>query len=427
MKFVKFAAALAAVLVLGTATASAELIFEENFENESSNDNWTGRITTTTSEYLSGDKALYWNDCNTLNEISGVTAGNYVYEMWIYDTVKAEGENNSGCMMFGVTYEEGGVCQIGFKSNAWNGWYLIGHRLDGDDIDTAGVKRSPGWHQFVIDLTESPKASYYVDGKKVKEKSIAAAGTVKGVAVINPWNAGGAYSIDDIRVWESIDEVPPYENAEVVIENKNAVPIESTDISVSFKSEMNTDSYDGAVILEDKNGNAVAAEIADADETSFKVVPKEPLKYETKYKLTLKSSVRSKRFNSKLKGDITAEFTTEKNPFQITSFGFRDENGNLSNKYKSGSFALGAKFTNKSDKEIPVTVFCVLYEVKDGKLCHVGGAMKSEILSKSDDAYFLECAPVTIPDEGEYVLKGFIWSGLDNKNVLKKSIVVKKS
>ncbi len=95
------------MLVLGTATASAELIFEENFENESSNDNWTGKITTTTSEYLSGDKALYWNDCNTLNEISGVTAGNYVYEMWIYDTVKAEGENNSGCVMFGVTYEEG--------------------------------------------------------------------------------------------------------------------------------------------------------------------------------------------------------------------------------------------------------------------------------------------------------------------------------
>ncbi len=151
--------------------------------------------------------------------------------------------------------------------------------------------------------------------------------------------------------------------------------------------------------------------IADADETSFKVVPKEPLKYETKYKLTLKSSVRSKEVQFKTEGRYNGGFTTEKNPFQITSFGFRDENGNLSNKYKERIIALGAKFTNKSDKEIPVTVFCVLYEVKD-ELCHVGGAMKSEILSKAMTHIFWSVHRLRFPMRRRICIKGLYMVGI---------------
>ena len=84
---------------------------------------------------------------------------------------------------------------------------------------------------------------------------------------------------------------------------------------------MNTDSYDGAVILEDKTEMRLQQRLRTRTKRPFKVVPKEPLKYETKYKLTLKSSVRSKRFNSKLKGDITAGLRQKRTRFRLQASG----------------------------------------------------------------------------------------------------------
>ena len=251
----------AAVFLMSAAEASAELIFEENFESPDWAEKWTGSGVISDKASLSGEKALFWDAMNTMYEDSGKTAGNYVYEMWIYDTVADVGMNNGGCMMFGAMYEKGGYAHIGFKSNAWNGQYLYGNKIDGEDIQTTDVRRSPGWHQFIVDMTEPKNAKFYVDGVLVKQKGIAAPENIKGLFIRNPWNAGGGYHIDDVRVWENIDEVPKYKNAEFAEGDTTSVKIAEPEFAVNFKEAMNTETFEENIELKDKSGNMVELEI----------------------------------------------------------------------------------------------------------------------------------------------------------------------
>ena len=261
----------------------------------------------------------------------------------------------------------------------------------------------------------------------MKEASISKAGTISYVTIFNSWNDGGGYHVDDVRVWESFDEVPAYENAVVTVVNEDEVSITEPEITVEFKDEMNTESFDGKVTLTEKDGEAVEVELTEVCENSFKVVPKAELKYETEYVLTLSSDVRTKRFDSRLKSDVTVEFTTELNPFQIFDYGFKNADGEVVTDYTTGDLTFTASFTNKQEIDVPVTLFCVLYEEKDGKLLRKDGAFKTAVLNNDYDTVTLDCASVTIPEEGEYVLKGFLWSELVEKRVLRDSVVIRNN
>ena len=120
------------------------------------------------------------------------------------------------------------------------------------------------------------------------------------------------------------------------------------------------------------------------------------------------------------------EFTTEPNPFQIFDYGFKDENGKIITEYTGGKLIFSAGFTNSQEKEIPVTLFYMLYEVIDGKPRHVSGASKSMVLTNNYEPVILECLPVEMPDDKEYILKGFLWSGFDEKAVIRDSVVINK-
>lgn len=428
MKISKILATVSAVFLMTVSVASAELLFEENFESESWTDNWI--VTTSVVDEnlpLSGNKSLYWNTKGSIKQNTGETAGNYVFEMWFYDTAAEGNTNPGGHLIFGAKYEEGGAAVLGFKSNSSSGYYVYGNKLDGNEAKNTNVARTNGWHQLVVDMTAAPKAVYYIDGVKVKEASISKAGTISYVTIFNSWNDGGGYHVDDVRVWESFDEVPAYENAVVTVANEDEVSITEPEITVEFKDEMNIESFDGKVTLTEKDGEAVEVELTEVCENSFKVVPKAELKYETEYVLTLSSDVRTKRFDSRLKSDVTVEFTTELNPFQIFDYGFKNADGEVVTDYTTGDLTFTASFTNKQEIDVPVTLFCVLYEVKDGKLLRKDGAFKTAVLNNDYDTVTLDCASVTIPEEGEYVLKGFLWSELVEKRVLRDSVVIRNN
>lgn len=426
MKIAKILASISAIFLMTVSIASAELLFEENFEAENWKDNWTVSSTPAmrTDYVMSGDKALLWKNSNTLIN-SEIEFGNHVYEVWMYDPVVTPGTNYGGSMLFGVRYNEGGFCRMGPKNGAYNGQYIWGNKSTGDDVTSnssvSAVKRTNGWHQFVIDLTGSPKAVFYIDGVKVGERNSASAGTIKDLHITS-WHNGGDYAIDDIRVWESIDEVPAYENGKITVEDSDGVSISNPEITVEFKDAMNIESFADKVKLTQKDGGTVEVEITEITEASFKVVPKTELEYEKEYILTLSRDVRTKQFNQRLKSDVTAEFTTELNPFQIFDYGFKNSEGEVVDEFTTGDLTLTASFTNKQEIDIPVTLFLMLYEVKDGKLLKCDAAFKTAVLNNNYDTVTLDCNTVTVPEDGEYVLKGFLWSELEEKKVLKKCI-----
>ena len=426
-KFGIFTLTVLSAVMLYSMSVNADLIFEENFEDANWADRWSGSNATTTEKSLSGNTSLYWVK-NTIHEKDGITSGNYVYEMWFYDVVQTEGENGVGALMFGTEYTDGGVAQIGFKSNAWGGLYIYGHNSGGDDVQTTGVKRSPGWHQMIVDLSQAPKAVFYIDGVKTNEKSISQAIENIGVQLKNPWFDGVGYYIDDIRVWESIEDVPPYHNGDIITDYDNtSIPIASPEFTVQFAMDMDTSTYSDAVVLKEKNSDiTVEFDITDVSETGFKIIPKSELKYETEYVLTVSDSARTKQFNSKLPKILELDFTTEKNPFQILSYGFYDDGGNLVTEYKDGKYTLKASFENKQDLPVGVNLVCVLYEIVNGIPRHVSASTDYTILGNEQNEVTLATDTMEIKSDGEYILKGFLWSGFSNRTSLREMIEIKK-
>ncbi len=415
-------------ILICSVSANAKLIFEENFEDPNWADRWSGSNETSTDKSLSGNTSLYWRATNTINEKDRVTSGNYVYEMWFYDVVENVGENGVGALMFGTEYTDGGVAQIGFKSNAWGGLYIFGHRSGGDDVQTTSVHRSPGWHQLIVDLSQSPNAVFYIDGVKTNEKSISQTQQNIGVQLKNPWFDSAGYYIDDIRVWENINEVPPYNNGEITTDNDvMSVPIEAPEFSVQFAMEMDISTYDGAVVLKEKDSDtSVDVEIKEVSDTAFKICPMSELKYETEYILTINDTVRTKQFDSKLPKSLVLDFTTQKDPFQILSYGFYDENDNPVTEYKDGKYVLKASFENKQDIPMGVNVVCILYELVDGIPRHVSASFDSRVLGNEQNEVVLSCDAMEITNDKEYILKGFLWSGFENRTSLRKMIEIKK-
>ena len=137
MKISKILATVSAVFLMTASVASAELLFEENFESENWKDSWNGSDKAVVDENLplSGDKSLYWNTNLSISEKTGASAGNYVFEMWFYDTATEEKRNPGGNLFFGAKYNEGGMATVGFKSNTSQGKYIYGHVLKGEDVE----------------------------------------------------------------------------------------------------------------------------------------------------------------------------------------------------------------------------------------------------------------------------------------------------
>ena len=430
MKKLLFAVSFLTVMfaAFGSVTA-AEPIYYESFDGNKNelSERWiTASLTLVDECALSGTGSLcmkgYSGSSNSDKDVvlrdERLTTGNYAYEVWFHDNGEKKG---SALFTLACTNAAGDVVggvNVGYKSNTFNGeYYIWGAKGTALEAMNTQYARTAGWHQFVIDMTTEGKASVYIDGTLIGTKDFT--DTVTNIAIVNRWSKSGFYTyFDELRVWESMDDVYPYENLALeYFGDVQNVSVENPVFNVTVQKPVQSENCEEVIsILKSSDNSEVSFELQNVTDNGFEIKVLEVLDYETEYLITVDSTLKTLQFGADMPKDVVLQLKTELNPFVIQNFGFSDVDGVKK---------LRADIKNAQDKEADICLFAILYKVINDKPQYVKGIYHSQRLTRIDTpAEIITTDGILIPDDGEkYILKGFLWESLSNKKVFEKITV----
>ncbi len=431
MKKLLFAVSFLTVMLtaFGAVTA-AEPVYYESFDGDKTelSERWiTASLTLVDECALSGTGSLamkgYSGSSNSDKDVvlrdERLTTGNYAYEVWFHDNGEKKG---SALFTLACTNAAGDVVggiNVGYKSNTFNGeYYIWGAKGTALEAMNTQCARTAGWHQFVIDMTTEGKASVYIDGTLIGTKDFTDA--VTNIAIVNRWSKSGFNTyFDELRVWESMEDVYPYENLAVEYSGDiQNVSVENPVFNVSAQKAIQTEKCEEVVsVVRSSDNSEVSFELTNVTENGFDIKISDILDYETEYLITVDSSLKTLRFGADMPEDVILQLKTEPDPFVIQNFGFTDVDGVKK---------LKADIKNSQDKETDICLFAILYKEINGKPQYVKGIYHSQRLTRIDTpTRIITTDGILIPDDGEkYILKGFLWESLLNKKVLQKTTVI---
>ncbi len=205
--------------------------------------------------------------------------GNYAYEFWLYDDMK------SSTGFFSLDGIDGETYYAGVKHTATelgNNYYLY------NVASSTGIERSPGWHQFILDLTTDGKISMYIDGKITECNNENLNFDPSGISFVNKWNTGSfMINLDDIRIWNKLSDVPAYakgyfasakfddgtdvDNATNVINESGSINIEFTEAMESVTAENFALKKRSSKSISDADYTGAEFTVESADENGVKI------------------------------------------------------------------------------------------------------------------------------------------------------------
>lgn len=161
-----------------------------SFEGENGLDGFVASIdrsslTLSTDYAHSGTQSIKFSPGTTYNQSLSLENGDYIVEVWMYDT----GAKATAMISAGINAGVYGAMNANY--------YLL---REGSSWSATSVKRSVGWHKFTFDASSGTELKVYIDDTLVKTSTTTT--KISAVTFLDWWANGnqGALYIDDLTV-----------------------------------------------------------------------------------------------------------------------------------------------------------------------------------------------------------------------------------